>query len=122
MSSRPPSHQVPNMRADRAASNSALGRHPARPTAPGLAADILEAFTVFHDAFRAATRRGADRFERRDWAGAESDAVERLALYRTGVDRTVAALTQALAGPQDPVLWSRAKESFARAIAGHDDA
>lgn len=53
-------------------------------------AAIHAAYDRYHRGFEEITRRARDRFERRDWLGAQADVTERLALYRTHVDAAVA--------------------------------
>ena len=66
--------------------------------------------------FEEITRRARERFERRDWRGAQADATERLALYRTHVDGAVADVRDIL---QDAVmertLWAAMRGAARRA-------
>jgi isocitrate dehydrogenase kinase/phosphatase len=77
---------------------------------------IHAAYDRYHLGFEEITRRAQDRFERRDWLGAQADATERLALYRIHVDGAVADVHDIL---QDAVmertLWAamRARHAFA---------
>jgi isocitrate dehydrogenase kinase/phosphatase len=64
-------------------------------------AAIHAAYDRYHRGFEEITRRARDRFERRDWLGAQADATERLALYRTHVDAAVADAQDIL---QDAVM------------------
>ena len=51
---------------------------------------IHAAYDRYHRGFEEITRRARERFEQRDWLGAQADATGRLALYRTHVDAAVA--------------------------------
>ena len=62
---------------------------------------IHAAYDRYHRGFEEITRRAHERFERRDWLGAQADATERLALYRTHVDGAVADVHDIL---QDAVM------------------
>jgi isocitrate dehydrogenase kinase/phosphatase len=62
---------------------------------------IHAAYDDYHRGFEEITRRARERFERRDWLGAQADATERLALYRTHVDGAVADVHDIL---QDAVM------------------
>jgi isocitrate dehydrogenase kinase/phosphatase len=64
-------------------------------------AAIHAAYDGYHDGFEEITRRARDRFERRDWLGAQADATERLALYRAHVDAAVADVQDIL---QDAIM------------------
>src|ERR671916_3524120 len=54
------------------------------------AAAIHAAYERWIRGFEEITRRARERFERRDWRGAQSDATARLALYRIHLDGAVA--------------------------------
>jgi isocitrate dehydrogenase kinase/phosphatase len=62
---------------------------------------IYAAYDGYHRGFEEITWRARERFERRDWLGAQADATERLALYRTHVDGAVADVHDIL---QDAVM------------------
>jgi isocitrate dehydrogenase kinase/phosphatase len=62
---------------------------------------IHAAYDRYHRGFEEITRRARERFERQDWLGAQADATERLALYRTHVDGAVADVHDIL---QDAVM------------------
>ena len=63
-----------------------------------------------------------DRFEQRDWLGAQADATARLALYRIHLDSAVADVRDIL---QDAVmertLWAAMKSWHARGCSGRPD-
>ncbi len=83
---------------------------------------VHEAFAKYNDNFGRITRRAKDRFESRDWRGAEQDFVERLELYTKSVERTVASLTRQL-GPlvEERELWAELKQSFGDRVSGIAD-
>jgi isocitrate dehydrogenase kinase/phosphatase len=81
------------------------------------AALLRDRFADYHARFAEVTRRARARFEARDWAGARTDAVERIELY----DRCVAEASermQALLGDAaaDRLLWNRIRDGYARLI------
>jgi isocitrate dehydrogenase kinase/phosphatase len=82
-------------------------------------AAIHEAYDAYHGGFEAITLRARERFEGRDWLGAQADAAERLELYRTHVDAAVADVRDIL---QDAVmertLWAAMRARHAAAL--HD--
>jgi isocitrate dehydrogenase kinase/phosphatase len=84
---------------------------------------IHEAYDQYRHGFQDITRRARDRFERRDWLGAQADATARLALYRIHLDSAVADVRDIL---QDAVmertLWASMKSLHARGCAERPDA
>ncbi len=69
-------------------------------------AAIDGAWARYAAGFKEITRRARQRFERRDWAGAQSDASERLALYRVHLDGAVADVRDILGDAvMDRTLW-----------------
>jgi isocitrate dehydrogenase kinase/phosphatase len=90
----------------------------ADPLAEGCALALRDAFADYHARFAQITRRARSHFEARDWAGARTDAVARIALY----DRCVQEISQALAGhlgnrAQDRALWSGIRDRYAALVA-----
>jgi isocitrate dehydrogenase kinase/phosphatase len=78
---------------------------------------IVDAFAYYNQEFRAISRRAPERFENRDWAGTQSDVVERLDLYTECVRRGQDAAERLLgARARDPALWRLIKDSFALQI------
>ena len=73
--------------------------------------------------FEEITRRARERFERRDWRGAQADATARLALYRIHLDGAVADVGDIL---EDAVLertrWAAVKARHQEGLAGRTDA
>lgn len=86
------------------------------------AAAIHEAFNDYHEAFKAIARRAQQRFERREWAMWQADAVERLELREQVVQRLVSGLRTMLgdrAGSRE--LWLDIKSAYARMISQRKD-
>src|SRR5688572_24298871 len=73
--------------------------------------------------FEEITRRARERFERRDWRGAQADATARLALYRIHLDAAVADVRDIL---EDAVLertlWATVKARHGEGLVGRLDA
>ncbi len=83
---------------------------------------ILEAFAAYHAQFKAITRRARMRFETRDWHGMQADVAERLELYRTVVEQTVAEIYRLLAARvREKPVWASMKAVYSGLIAGRDD-
>ena len=84
---------------------------------------IHAAYDRYHRGFEAITRRARARFEHSDWLGAQADATERLALYRTHLDGAVADVHDIL---QDAVmertLWAAMRARHAPGALGRPDA
>ncbi len=82
------------------------------------AADLRDRFADYHSRFRIITQRAKRRFERREWAEAAADAVERIELYDVCVDEAAAWLADKL-GPRlaDRALWMRIRAHFVDVIA-----
>ncbi len=72
--------------------------------------------------FEEITVRARERFERRDWRGAQADATARLALYRIHLDGAVADVRDIL---EDAVLertlWAAVKARHAEGLGGRPD-
>ncbi|HEX2219758.1 MAG TPA: isocitrate dehydrogenase kinase/phosphatase AceK regulatory subunit, partial [Gemmatimonadales bacterium] len=73
--------------------------------------------------FEEITRRARERFERRDWRGAQADATARLALYRIHLDGAVSDVHDIL---EDAVLertrWAAVKARHQEGVATRADA
>jgi isocitrate dehydrogenase kinase/phosphatase len=84
---------------------------------------IHTAYERWTSGFEEITHRARERFERRDWRGAQSDATARLALYRIHLDGAVADVSDILA---DAVLertrWAAVKARHQEGLAGRLDA
>jgi isocitrate dehydrogenase kinase/phosphatase len=86
-------------------------------------AAIHAAYDRYHSGFEEITGRARDRFERRDWAGAQADATERLALYRTHVDGAVADVQDILQDAlMERTLWAAMRARHAVGARGRPDA
>jgi isocitrate dehydrogenase kinase/phosphatase len=96
---------------------------PKAPAARDAAAAIAGGFDLFCRRFRQITRRARERFERREWRGAQLDAAERIRLYELVVGRVVARTRRAL-GPSlsDRATWAAMKAAYARGIEARPDA
>ena len=97
---------------------------------PGVAKGDAAAARAIHTAyerwtsgFEEITLRARERFERRDWRGAQADATTRLALYRIHLDGAVADVSDIL---EDAVLertrWAAVKARHQEGLAGRADA
>lgn len=87
-----------------------------------VAAQILDGFARHTEQFREINSRAPGRFETRDWAGMQADAVERLLLYSDTVISVVESIEELL-GPrrEDPILWAAIKAVFSRLISDRQD-
>jgi len=76
---------------------------------------IQDSFAGYLSAFMEVTRRATDRFALRQWPEMQADALERLGLYATFLDKLTTTLTDAL-GPQreDRHLWEQIKQIYTR--------
>jgi isocitrate dehydrogenase kinase/phosphatase len=97
---------------------------PACPAVGNRAVEAIHAgYERYHTGFEAITRRARERFERCDWLGAQADATERLALYRTHLDGAVADVRDILDDAvMERTLWAAMRAEHARGIAGRPDA
>jgi isocitrate dehydrogenase kinase/phosphatase len=83
---------------------------------------IQTAFGAYQMAFQSITRRAKARFEQRDWHDAQSDAVERLALYNKIVGGVVGEVRASLGDHvKDETMWVQMKAHYSKAIAGGGD-
>lgn len=83
---------------------------------------ILDGFTSYQDQFREITRRAKQRFEKRDWSGLQTDATERLDLYKNVVDQVVANVREGLAAAvDDKSIWAAMKARYSGLIADRED-
>jgi isocitrate dehydrogenase kinase/phosphatase len=83
---------------------------------------IQAGFEAYQARFKEITRRAKDRFESRDWRGAQRDAVERLDLYAEVIWQVVQEVQSLL---QEDTLsqpvWAQMKACYSQLIAGRDD-
>jgi isocitrate dehydrogenase kinase/phosphatase len=87
------------------------------------AAGIFGEYELWCTAFAEITRRAKRRFETRDWTGTQTDAAERLALYRQHVEAIVVYLAELLeTGMRDRNTWTRVRSIYAGLTEGRDDA
>ncbi|HMA35714.1 MAG TPA: bifunctional isocitrate dehydrogenase kinase/phosphatase [Chloroflexia bacterium] len=92
------------------------------PLVATCAAAIHAAFDGYHAAFKTITRQATPRFEQREWLLMHADAEDRLDLYKTYVDQTVADLQPDLAPrAADKAFWHAVKERYTEAVAGRPD-
>lgn len=77
-------------------------------------ASIHAAFDEYARGFEDITRRARSRFEGRDWSGAQADATERLALYKTHVDGAVSDVHDILEdGVMERTVWAAMRSEHA---------
>jgi isocitrate dehydrogenase kinase/phosphatase len=87
------------------------------------AAAIHAAYSGWRQGFDEITARARERFERRDWRGAQADATARLALYRIHLDNAVADVRDHLDDSlMERTLWAAIKADHARTLAHRGDA
>jgi isocitrate dehydrogenase kinase/phosphatase len=86
------------------------------------AAAIHSAYDGWRQGFEEITARARERFERRDWRGAQADATARLALYRIHLDNAVADVRDLLEDAlMERTLWAAVKAHHARSLAHRGD-
>ncbi|TDJ64405.1 MAG: bifunctional isocitrate dehydrogenase kinase/phosphatase [Proteobacteria bacterium] len=74
---------------------------------------IYQAFVNYNNNFRRITERAKQRFEKREWSGAQRDLGERIELYTKSVERSVGALGRMLGEHSaDRNFWRRLKQFF----------
>ena len=86
------------------------------------ASAIYEAFNTYRFRFKEITRRAQGRFNNRDWHGMRLDAVQRLDLYPTAVNRIETDMRRLLADRvQEIQIWTEIKAVFSGMLVGNDD-
>ena len=86
------------------------------------AQSCYKSFDQYHDQFKAITSQAKTRFEQCDWTGMQSDATERLDLYRKIVDQTVPTIIDLLQDRvNEKLVWASIKAVYSGLIAGRDD-
>ena len=86
------------------------------------ARSLRDGFVAYRTRFRDVTRRAAERFAARDWAGMVADAGERLDVYKQAVDRVEADIRTLLGErAQDPIVYASMKAVYSSFIADQDD-
>lgn len=93
-----------------------------RQLARAAATTIANAFETYQATFKTITRRARDRFAAQAWREAQTDSVERLAIYGLVVADVVAGARILLgdAATHEP-LWLAIKEVYAKLIAQRND-
>ncbi len=93
-----------------------------RELAGRCAALIHEAFDAYHRMFQQITLGAKSRFEKRDWPGAQEDAVRRLDLYKNSVDRVTAEMRQSHAElAHDRGFWVEVRDRYSTVIQSRSD-
>lgn len=83
---------------------------------------ILAGYDAFVSRFRVITSRAEIRFRERDWAGLQTDASERLGLYRQVTDDVLADIVALLGDRQEEHdIWSSIKAVYSALISQRDD-
>jgi isocitrate dehydrogenase kinase/phosphatase len=83
---------------------------------------VGRAYESYQREFVAITRRAGFHFEKRDWHGAQRDAVERLDLYARAIGRVVAEASRLLGERrQDKAIWAGMKAAYSARMAGRLD-
>ncbi len=83
---------------------------------------IHSAYERYELGFQDITARAQRRFESRDWAGAQSDATERLTLYKAHVDAAVADVQDILEdGVMERTVWAAMRSAHGELIKGRPD-
>src|SRR5512144_566534 len=86
------------------------------------AAAVRESFASYQAEFKHISRRAKQRFEQRDWRGAQSDALERLGLRDRCIAQAVEELRGVLgAAASDPFLRAQMKSAYARDLSDRPD-
>jgi isocitrate dehydrogenase kinase/phosphatase len=90
--------------------------------AGAVAEAISAAWERYVAGFEEITRRARRRFERRDWAGSQNDAAERLTLYRVHLDAAVADVRDILGDAvMERTRWALVKAEHARRTGARPD-
>jgi isocitrate dehydrogenase kinase/phosphatase len=92
-----------------------------RPIAAAVAS-IHAAYHEYERGFEEITARARERFEGRDWSGAQADATERLALYKAHVDAAVADVQDILEDAlMERTVWAAMKSDHRHRTANRPD-
>jgi isocitrate dehydrogenase kinase/phosphatase len=111
------------MRSERETTLNLTGTPALSKGAAAAAAAIHTAYERWVLGFEEITRRARERFERRDWRGAQADATARLALYRIHLDGAVADVSDILMdGVLERTRWAAVKSRHQESLAGRTDA
>jgi isocitrate dehydrogenase kinase/phosphatase len=87
-----------------------------------LARAVGDLYFSFRERFDEVTARAKTRFLAREWQGAQSDASERLTLYKLYVDQAVGSVRARAGAQPDGEVWRATKEHYARMLVGRRDA
>lgn len=88
-----------------------------RSLAINAASAVHSAFDNYHTAFKSISRRAQRRFERREWAKWQEDAVERLGLREQIIQQLVSGLRTMLGEQvENRELWAAVKQCYAHMI------
>jgi isocitrate dehydrogenase kinase/phosphatase len=83
---------------------------------------VYQAFLSYQSEFHVITRRAADRFLRRDWLGAYSDAAERLGLYTQVLNALVVTIGGLMGHRlEEKPVWAATKAVYSSLIALCDE-
>jgi isocitrate dehydrogenase kinase/phosphatase len=83
---------------------------------------IFDAFETYQSQFKAITQRAKTRFEARDWHGMQTDATERLDLYKVVIDQIEAGIRDLLAERlTEKLVWASMKAVYSGLISPRDD-
>jgi isocitrate dehydrogenase kinase/phosphatase len=78
---------------------------------------ILTGFEAYKDQFKRITRRARGRFESQDWHGMQADALQRLDLYKSIVDKVVPQVEQLLGDERhQPNIWVEIKAAYTQGL------
>ena len=87
------------------------------------AAVLFGEYEAWCATFAEVTRRAKRRFETRDWLGTQTDAAERLALYRLHVERAVTCLAELLGDAlRGRGAWAHVRPIYAGLVEARPDA
>jgi isocitrate dehydrogenase kinase/phosphatase len=78
---------------------------------------ILSGFEAYLDRFKRITRRARGRFESQDWHGMQADALQRLDLYKSIVDKVVPQIEQMLGDESRQLdIWVEIKAAYTQGL------
>ena len=87
------------------------------------AGEIHKAFITYQSSFKEITGRARTRFEQEDAHGMQSDALERLQVYRQSIDAIVDGITGVMESRvHDETVWASVKAVYSGLIAERHDA
>ncbi len=78
---------------------------------------ILSSFEAYRDQFKRITKRARGRFESRDWHGMQADALQRLDLYKTIVNKAVPQVERLLGSESHRLeTWKEIKAAYSQSL------